>query len=272
VKGSANSGNSVTVAATTQESGNAWAVAPHVTPTTIWQPITEPYTVTSTGGMRFLLYQLGGSQNTYWDDVLITPLPPVNAGFENGALWPWNASFVTTGSAALSAVAHWGGYGMAFGPNPTGDAILFQDITGLVAGQTYTVSAWVKAAASSGNSVTIAATTPQAGNPWVVAPHLTPTTSWQQISLTYTATASGTMRLHLYQLAGSQTTYWDDVTLTGGSFTGTVLQNFSTSFASVWGNFTVQQSYGYASLTPAAPRKEYVYLGGKLVAVENPGP
>lgn len=61
-----------------------------ITPTTNWQQVSLPYTVDSTGKLRIHLYQFAGSETTYWDEVALTPVPPVNPGFETGSLGAWN--------------------------------------------------------------------------------------------------------------------------------------------------------------------------------------
>jgi hypothetical protein len=109
-----------------------------VTPTTSWTQISQPFTVGPDGYMRVHLYELAGSETAYWDHVSITPLPPANAGFESGSLGPWQGWKITVGSTA-----HSGSYGLTEAPTTSND-VAFQDIYGLIPGQTYLVSAWVK--------------------------------------------------------------------------------------------------------------------------------
>jgi hypothetical protein len=126
-------GNSALLAITPTQ-GTDWAIAPVVTPNPNWQQISQTYTVTSTGALRILLYQLAGSQSTSWDDVTVIPVPPRNAGFETGTLGAWTpGGYVGTGSVAVGNTAHWGNDGLVFGPN-SGDELVYQDITGLGAG------------------------------------------------------------------------------------------------------------------------------------------
>lgn len=172
-----------------------------------WQKISIPYTVSSTGTARLYLWGCQGSQmTTYWDDVLLTSIPPSNAGFETGALGPWQPLVVGTGSVAVGSTAHSGSYGLTMGPNNE-DEVAYQDVFGLAPWQTYTVSAWVMASAS--NPVQLCITDTE-GNGWACNETMIGT-GWQQISQTYSVTDNGALRINLYTLAGSATAYWDDV-------------------------------------------------------------
>ena len=139
------------------------------------------------------------------------------------------------------------------GPNSS-DECIYQDIFGLTPGQTYTVTAWVMASAPSSN--VLVAIHDTEGNGWV-STQFSIGTSWQQVSQSFTVGANGAMRIHFYELPGSETTWWDDITITG---------NFSTTD---WSDYTNWGNYS-TSVTPASGRaKEFIYFNGKVIAIEN---
>ena len=89
--------------------------------------------------MRIHLYQYGDSEITYWDDVKVTAVPPVNAGFETGSLALWNTLATGGGSITVGDVAHSGTYGLTETPT-TGQDIVYQDIFGLTPGRERSVN------------------------------------------------------------------------------------------------------------------------------------
>jgi hypothetical protein len=100
-------------------------------------------------------------------------------------------------------------YGLTQSPSSSTD-VAYQDVYGLVSGQTYVLSAWVRASSATSNQVALAVAN---GASWMQNA-VTPGTGWQQVSQSFTVASDGWMRIHLYQLGGSETVYWDDVTIT----------------------------------------------------------
>jgi hypothetical protein len=132
----------------------------------------------------------------------------IDHGFESGSVNPCQGWGMAVGNVARS-----GSYGFVEGPTSTND-VAYQDITGLIPGQTYVVSVWVLSSSTNSGVVTLAIHDTQ-GNNVVSTPGVTPgTASWLQLTIAYTVTSNGAMRIHLYELAGSETTYWDDVSMT----------------------------------------------------------
>jgi hypothetical protein len=190
----------------TQGNGSISTVA---YPGTGWQQISGAFTATATGQLRIHLIQLPGTaETTYWDDVTVTPLPP-NRDFETASLTPW---LIYGGNALLSNTSHSGFYGAALG-GTTAQTLLYQDVAGLVPGQMYQVSAWVKSSIAATNGVELWLHDTQENGS--VANLVSPDTDWQQFSTAFTATSIGKLRIHLMQVSGTaETTYWDDVTVT----------------------------------------------------------
>jgi Carbohydrate binding domain len=175
-------------------------------PGTAWQQISAAFTATSIGKLRIHLVQTSGtSETTYWDDVTVTPLPS-NGDFEIGSLGPW---LLAGGNASIGTIVHSGAYGATLG-GTTAQSWIYADSAGLIPGRKYQVTAWVKATATTTNGVQLWLHDTQGNGSASVV--LSPTTSWQQISTTFTATSTGKLRIHLIQAPnGTETTYWDDV-------------------------------------------------------------
>jgi hypothetical protein len=164
----------------------------------------------------------------------VTPVPPVNGGFESGAFTqPWQTFIPGTGSITVStAAAHSGTYGLVEGPN-SNDEVAYQPVYGLTPGLSYTVSAWVRLGGGGAGTVFIYVDDTTGANVCASAP-ITPTTSWQQLSCIYTATGNQAMSIHLVENAGSFITYWDDVSVSG-PLSIDVWENFAPS--NLWINF-----------------------------------
>ena len=160
------------------------AVATFVYPGTGWQQISAAFTATATGQLRIHLIQASGtSETTYWDDVTVTPLPP-NGDFETGSMTPYFVS----GNAQITSESHTGFYGVAIG-GTTAQSFICQDVAGLIPGQMYEVSVWVKSSSATTNGVELWLHDTQGNGS--VANTVSPGTGWQQISTAFTATSIG---------------------------------------------------------------------------------
>ncbi len=209
---------------------------PLVTATTQWQQISCVYTATSFQAVTVFLAQNWGPFSTYWDDVALTPVPPVNGGFESGAFTaPWTSVFFNGGTGSINvstAAAYSGTYGLVEGPNSAGEEAR-QNVYGIVPGQTYVVSGWVMLASGSAGSVYLTVDDTTGANGCSTS-GFTPTTIWTQISCAYTANSTQAMTIHIGANAGAFSTYWDDVQVTG-SLTDNIWENFVPT--SLWADF-----------------------------------
>jgi hypothetical protein len=134
-------------------------------------------------------------------------LPVVDPGFENGTTG-WVAGFWGCNSSITTLQAHSGGNSLAQTGSVTGGS--YQDLGGLISGGTYTVSVWVRA--DSGSTAQMMLWLHDTMNNDTVQSSLfTPGTTWQRVSLTFTADSTNAVRIHLYYGAGSGTIYYDDV-------------------------------------------------------------
>src|SRR5271166_5756309 len=128
-----------------------------------------------------------------------------NPGFEDGNVSPWSPVWEVSASVR-STRAHSGTHSLA----EVGTGSVYQDLTSLEPGATYTVYAWVSGSPDVTAPVQIAVYDPTS-NVASSSPFLTPGTDWEKVSQSFTAGAEGTVRLHLLRGPGSGTVYWDDV-------------------------------------------------------------
>ncbi len=157
------------------------------------------------------LYGPGGS--SYLDSPsfsrYLTAISAGNPGFETGSASPWALYGSAQGSAA-GAAAHSGSYGFTL---TSGDGGVYQDTTGLLPGNRYTVRAWVRASGAGGPNAHLWAHDTTGAN--VASTGAVATgTAWQQLSITFTATSTGMLRIHLHrEPGGAGSVYWDDLTV-----------------------------------------------------------
>lgn len=233
------------------------AVYNAVTATTGWQLVSTAFTATSTGQLRIHLVQNPGTAElTYWDDVMVTPLPP-NGDFETGTFSPWA---IAGGNASIGTTAHTGAYGATLGGTTT-QSWIFQDVAGLVPGQQYQVTAWVYSNSATTNGVAVWLHDTQGNG--VSGAAISPTTAWQQITALFTATSTGKLRIHLVQFAGTaETTYWDDVAVvpsTGSGTSNMAMAQSTLASASPISGSHVRRAAGSSAnpVTPAANLRPY---------------
>jgi hypothetical protein len=229
------SGSSGTVFLYAQDPGSSSACGTPNTPATPeWQQISCVFTATSFQAVTLILAQNWGPFSTYWDDVALTPVPPVNGGFESGVFGqPWTAGFNGgTGSVSVTtAAAHSGTYGLVEGPNTAGEQAS-QNVYGIVPGQTYVVSAWVRLSSGAPASASLSVDDTTGANS--CSTPFSPTTTWTQVRCTYTATNNQAMAIHIGEGAGSFSTYWDDLEVTG-PLPNNIWENFAPTIN--WADF-----------------------------------
>jgi hypothetical protein len=129
-----------------------------------------------------------------------------NPGFEDGNLSSWD-SFQDVRADVTTAQAHSGSHSLA---ETTGVGSLYQDVTELEAGKTYTVSAWVSAIPDATATAQIAIWDP-GRQVATFSGAVTPHPGWQLLMHTVTASAAGSIRIHLFRNKGVGTIFWDDV-------------------------------------------------------------
>jgi hypothetical protein len=130
-------------------------------------------------------------------------------GFE-GSLSGWNP-FGATSSSVTGALAYAGQSSLA---QSGGGGGVYQDVTGLVPGQKYRVTGRARSAAATSAQAMLWVHDSTGGNAVPDGPRTPGSGVWEEFGLTFTATGTGTARLHLYDLGGAGTLYWDDIQLT----------------------------------------------------------
>ena len=110
------------------------------------------------------------------------------------------------------AAAHSGVNGLALNANDA-YAAAYQDIQGLIPGNTYQVTVWNAAAAANSNAITELVMHDTTGGGWVTS-SFPASTSWQPITLNFIADSTAAMRIAFIQSGGATPTYWDDVSVT----------------------------------------------------------
>ncbi|QLJ01916.1 carbohydrate binding domain-containing protein [Streptomyces sp. NEAU-sy36] len=159
---------------------------------------TYPITVTGTGtgGRHSATYTLtvtssGGGGGT--DGGSLT-----NAGFEAGGLGPWTC---TGGSTLVAAPVHSGSHALQITPDSAGTGECDQTVT-LSPNHTYTLTGWVQGPyAYLGVNGGATASTWSSGS------------SWNQLKVSFTTGASGTVTVYVHGWYGQGNVYADDLAL-----------------------------------------------------------
>jgi hypothetical protein len=148
--------------------------------------------------------------------VLMTPEQRVenavgNPGFEDG-VWgiePWS----TNGGVQKGLGA--GGYNGLYCLDELSAGTVYQDITGLAPGQTYTLSAWVLVYPPDSIIAQLTVYNPT-DNTAVSSPAVHADPGWQMLSKSFVVGGEGAVRIHLARGQGSGTVCWDDVHISSG--------------------------------------------------------
>ena len=208
-----------------------------------------------------LLYG-GGAGTVEWDDVEVRP---AQFGFETGVLAPWVALGGST-SQVTAGAARTGSFGLE---QSGGSGVAFVDVTGLVPGAPYEISAWVRVGPGGGGTPRLWVHDAMGLNAVMVPVAAGPT--FQQVKATFVVNATQRARINLIYGGGAGTVEWDDVEVRAVQFDfesgvlapwvalgGTTSQ--VTAGAARTGSFGLQQSGGsglafvdVAGLVPGAP-------------------
>ncbi len=128
-------------------------------------------------------------------------------GFESGTLASW-----TPYGDVQASVDHESAHSGHFGLNEkSGNGSVWQDVSGLQAGSTYTISAWL--VASDAETVgRIAIFNPATGKA-SFSDEFRPGKTWKQIHYSVHLDKGDTLKIHLWRQPGTGSVYWDDVQL-----------------------------------------------------------
>jgi hypothetical protein len=95
----------------------------------------------------------------------------------------------------------------------SGEGGLYQDVSGLTPGQVYTIEGWARASSASTADLFVHDTT---GAGSVTTGNVSLDTNWKRFAVSFTATATGAMRVHLHRGTSGSTVYWDDIVIRNG--------------------------------------------------------
>jgi hypothetical protein len=211
-----------------------------VFPSGTWQQLTVNYTANSIGRLRVHLQRATGGGAAYWDDVTISTPSVANPGFETGSLASWN-TFSTSVNSTIGTAARSGSYGLN---EASGDGGAYQDFDGLLAGNVYTVRAWVRSPDATPPPVELWVHDTTGANV-VGSGVITPSGTWQQLTVSYTANSIGRLRVHLQRHTGAGAAYWDDVSLSSPALSN---PGFETGAGTSWTAFSGVQASVTSSL------------------------
>ncbi|MFJ9896146.1 carbohydrate binding domain-containing protein [Streptomyces sp. NPDC091280] len=121
-----------------------------------------------------------------------------NAGFETGSLSPWTC---TGGSAVVSSPVHSGSHSLQVTPSASSTGECDQTVT-LTPNKSYTLTAWVQ-----GPYAYLGVSGGASASTWSTS------TSWNQLSVTFTTGASGTVTVFVHGWYGQSAVTADDFAL-----------------------------------------------------------
>jgi hypothetical protein len=134
--------------------------------------------------------------------------PVTNGDLETGARALW-APYLSVRASVGSTAVDGGKFSLAA---VGGNGSVYQDVHGLQSGVANKVSTWVSGSPGATASAQIAVWDPGT-NVATSSNAVTPDATWQPVKHDFTASASGTIRLHSSRGDGTGTVYWDDVSL-----------------------------------------------------------
>jgi hypothetical protein len=179
-----------------------------------WDLFEATFLADSTGTMRIHLLDEGGSGSICWDDIEV--LSAGGFGFETGDLSGWNVGGSVTATVNTAQPAT-GAYGLVMSGS---SGLVYRDIPGLVMGAQYSVRVRVRSSPGATGSLMLWVHDTTGANVVQYGPFVASSSNWQTYYVTFTATSSAAIRLHLIYGGGAGSTYVDDVTVTQGWYTG----------------------------------------------------
>jgi hypothetical protein len=173
------------------------------------------FTATQAETARILLGYVGGAGSVRWSRLRITGRTPVHpkfrqSGFEGPFVAPWNI-WSNVQAEVTSKAARSGRQSLAVEGN--GGAV-YQDISGVMPGRLYQVSAWVRAEPGTEGEARLDLHDSRKESARSTNAVMVSDTGFEELTLDYTATSSGVVRVHLVYSGGAGTVYFDDVTVT----------------------------------------------------------
>lgn len=178
-------------------------------------PFDVEFSATSTESARIQLGYVGGPGSVQWSRLKITDrtrahLEFTQSGFEGPFVTPWNV-WANVDAEITSKVARSGKQSLAL--SGTGGAV-YQDISGVSPGRLYQVTAWVKAEPGTEGKVSLDLHDGRKQSVGSTNAVKVSDSEFEPLTLDYSATSSGVVRVHLAYKGGEGTVYFDDVMVT----------------------------------------------------------
>jgi hypothetical protein len=171
------------------------------------------FIATSTSKIRVHLIETAPNQSLYWDDLQL--MTGWTEDFETANLTPWSV-YGTATESLTAVVANSGIYSLAE-TNCLASGGVYRDIAGVLAGQAYRVTARTLSSAGATASAVLVVHDSTGANQAIASGSPTPG-SWNEFAVTFVATNSGKLRVHLGCGGGSGSIYWDDLLITNTRF------------------------------------------------------
>ena len=205
--------------------------------------------------MRIDLGYTGTTGRVGWSKVSVTPLlqvnPPVaNADFESPFLHPWKRSAKVRAKVEKSA-ARTGTGSIELSGEP---GYVFQDVTGLSPGRRYEVRAWARAADGRPAVAALGVHDKRNRHEQSSGMRGVSVSDYELLTVPFTASETGVVRIHLTYHGGEGPVYFDDVAVREAGTPNGGFENFSLE---PW------TSHGDAE---AAVEKEVVFSGVQSLA------
>ena len=194
--------------------------------------ISVDFKTDASAKMRITLGYKGASGRVGWSEVTIIPSlvtnPPVSNGdFENTLPHPWQVGLSVSNELVSSLVRN-GKRSMKLMGEETG--YIFQDVEGLTPGEDYQVKVWLRADSGRPAMASLTLHDGKSKNVQQTRPVDVSTIKYEPLTLLFTASETGIVRIHLVFHEGGPV-YFDDVTI---SHTGISNASFEESGLSSW--------------------------------------
>ena len=173
------------------------------------------FTATKAEKARILLGYVHGPGSVHWSGLKIVDRTRVHpeftqSGFEDPFVTPWNV-WANIDVKISTKTARSGKQSLAVSG---GDGAVYQDISGVIPGRLYQVTAWAKAEAGTEGEVRLDVHDGLKEAVGSTDPVRVSESKFEPLTIEYTATSSGLVRVHLAYTGGAGTVYFDDVTVT----------------------------------------------------------
>jgi hypothetical protein len=136
----------------------------------------------------------------------VSPGIALSTGFENGDLAPWKP-FGTASSSVSHSIARTGDSSVS---ESDGSGGVFMDLSGLIPGVLYQVTAFAHADPGTTNQARLEVQDATGNNTVVDGPR-TPGSGWEAFTVSFLTLGTGQVRIRLWSGGGAGNIYWDDV-------------------------------------------------------------